>query len=146
MLERGMKGNDLKVHALLWTGIKSAGPWCYVQKDTCKHQPIADNTGLFYDNCATINSTHTVDTCKASVTLPRGSIVITDLAVKSPAHVVFFLYSFLHATRCGVSSLFPACAPVDTMTCTIPSLAFGQLSFPFRLPAMPIGPTSLSDS
>ncbi|CAL8468908.1 g8449 [Coccomyxa elongata] len=45
-------------------GIKSAGPWCYVQKDTCKHQPIADNSGLFYDNCATINSTHTVDTSK----------------------------------------------------------------------------------
>ncbi len=67
-----MEEKVLSLDSLLWTGVKSAGPWCYVQKDTCKHQPIADNSGLFYDNCATINSTHTVDTCKASMKLQEA--------------------------------------------------------------------------
>lgn len=44
------------------SGVKSAGPWCYVQKDTCKHQPIADQSGLFYDSCSTVTSNHTLDT------------------------------------------------------------------------------------
>ena len=45
-------------------GSKSAGPWCYVQPNTCKHQPLKDQTGQSYDNCATNTSTHTLDTCK----------------------------------------------------------------------------------
>ncbi|EIE26921.1 kinase-like protein [Coccomyxa subellipsoidea C-169] len=45
-------------------GIKSAGPWCYVDKNTCSHQPIADQSGLYYDNCANVTSNHTMDTSK----------------------------------------------------------------------------------
>ena len=45
-------------------GTKSAGPWCYVEANTCKHQPLKDQTGLSYDNCATNSSTHTIDTCE----------------------------------------------------------------------------------
>lgn len=44
-------------------GSKSAGPWCYVEPDTCKHQPLKDQTGQSYDNCGTNSSTHTLDTC-----------------------------------------------------------------------------------
>ena len=47
-------------------GSKSAGPWCYVEANTCKHQPLKDQTGQSYDNCATNSSTHTMDTCKCS--------------------------------------------------------------------------------
>lgn len=43
-------------------GVKSAGPWCYVEPSTCKNAPIKDTSGLAYDNCATVNSTHTMDT------------------------------------------------------------------------------------
>lgn len=43
-------------------GSKSAGPWCYVEPQTCKHQPLKDQTNQSYDNCATNSSTHTLDT------------------------------------------------------------------------------------
>ena len=43
-------------------GVKSAGPWCYVEPSTCKYQPIKDQSGQSYDNCAAVNSTHTMDT------------------------------------------------------------------------------------
>ena len=51
-------------------GSKSAGPWCYVEPNTCKHQPLKDQTGQSYDNCATNSSTHTLDTCAAPPTCP----------------------------------------------------------------------------
>lgn len=61
---------------LLLTGVKSAGPWCYVDKSTCKHQPIADTSGLYYDNCASVNSTHTEDT--GEETCPLALSFITE--------------------------------------------------------------------
>ena len=52
-------------------GSKSAGPWCYVEANTCKHQPLKDQTGQSYDNCATNSSTHTLDTCARHSRLAR---------------------------------------------------------------------------
>ncbi len=48
-------------------GAKSAGPWCYVEPSTCKNAPIKDTSGLAYDNCAAVTSTHTMDTGGASM-------------------------------------------------------------------------------
>ena len=58
-------------------GSKSAGPWCYVEPSTCKQQPLKDQTGQSYDNCATNASTHTLDTGAALSPSP-GSQQVTQ--------------------------------------------------------------------
>lgn len=48
-------------------GAKSGGPWCYVDPQSCKNAPLKDQSGQSYDNCATLNSTHTMDTGAGSL-------------------------------------------------------------------------------
>ena len=43
-------------------GAKTGGPWCYVEPATCKNAPLKDQSGQSYDNCAVLNSPHTMDT------------------------------------------------------------------------------------
>ena len=65
-------------------GSKSAGPWCYVEPNTCKHQPLKDQTGQSYDNCATNTSTHTLDTCKCHTVLTcTCSLLLKDTALRA---------------------------------------------------------------
>ncbi len=62
-------------------GSKSAGPWCYVEPNTCKHQPLKDQTGQSYDNCATNTSTHTLDTCARHTVLTYLCLLTPERAL-----------------------------------------------------------------
>ena len=69
-------------------GSKSAGPWCYVEPATCKQQPLKDQTGQSYDNCATNSSTHTLDTCAPLSACP-GSHQVSQHGTILPSAATF---------------------------------------------------------